>query len=85
MTRCARLYCFITITLHPENPRQWIEVDKKVHGQTPHYSAVPPKYKSCLVGCGNFQTTEFHLLLTWTCTTLCTADMHWSVYPHSFK
>ena len=40
-------------------PLQWMEVDENAHlCRGNDYSAVPPRYKSRLVGCGNFGTTE---------------------------
>ena len=40
-------------------PMQWIEVDENAHLRRDNdYVSVPAKYKSRLVGCGNFEATE---------------------------
>ena len=40
-------------------PMQWIKRDKNAHlRRDSDYVSVPAKFKSRLVGCGNFQTTE---------------------------
>ena len=40
-------------------PMQWVDTDKNAHlRRDKDYVSVPAKYKSRLVGCGNFETTE---------------------------
>ena len=40
-------------------PMQWVDTDKNAHPRRDKdYVSVPAKYKSRLVGCGNFETME---------------------------
>ena len=66
-------------------PMKWVDTDKNAYPRRDHdYVSVPAKYKSRLVGCGNFETTDSEQILqlvTWIRTISFVVGAHRPTSP----